>query len=248
MFILSRVLRHIPLINFMAGFSQGGGVGLALANWITSPDNPLSTRVIVNRIWQKHFGQGLVTTANDFGFLGEPPTHPALLDFLSHYLVENDWKLKSLHRLIMLSDAYGQTARREPSDKASLKDPQNQLLWRFPPRRLSAEQIRDAMLATSGELKPKSGGSSVDGNSPYRSVYLKKRRNSPDSILAAFDAPAGFSSSSERLDTTTSTQALLLRNNPWPHARSLAMAKKFAKSESTKSTISKIFKSLFDKL
>ena len=221
------------------------GRRLALANWITSPDNPLSTRVIVNRIWQKHFGQGLVTTANDFGFLGEPPSHPALLDFLSNYLVENDWKLKSLHRLIMLSDTYGQTARREPSDKASLQDPQNQLLWRFPPRRLSAEQIRDAMLFTSGELKTKSGGSSVDGNSPHRSVYVKKKRNSPDRILFAFDAPAGFSSSSERLDTTTSTQALLLRNNPWPHARAQAMAKKFAKSESTKSTISKIFKSAY---
>ena len=221
------------------------GRRLALANWITSPDNPLSTRVIVNRVWQKHFGQGLVTTANDFGFLGEPPSHPALLDFLSNYLVENDWKLKSLHRLIMLSDTYGQTARREPSDKASLQDPQNQLLWRFPPRRLSAEQIRDAMLFTSGELKVKGGGSSVDGNSPHRSVYVKKRRNSPDRILSAFDAPAGFSSSSERLDTTTSTQALLLRNNPWPHARAQAMAKKFAKSESTKSTISKIFKSAY---
>ena len=221
------------------------GRRLALANWITSPDNPLSTRVIVNRVWQKHFGQGLVTTANDFGFLGEPPTHPALLDFLSNYLIQNDWKIKSLHRLIMLSDTYGQTARREPSDKASLQDPQNQLLWRFPPRRLSAEQIRDAMLFTSGELKTKSGGSSVDGNSPHRSVYVKKRRNSPDRILSAFDAPAGFSSSSERLDTTTSTQALLLRNNPWPHARAQAMAKKFAKSESTKSTISKIFKSAY---
>jgi len=221
------------------------GRRLALANWITSPDNPLSTRVIVNRVWQKHFGQGLVTTANDFGFLGEPPSHPALLDFLSNYLVENDWKLKSLHRLIMLSDTYGQTARQEPSDKASLQDPQNQLLWRFPPRRLSAEQIRDAMLLTSGELKTKSGGNSVDGNSPHRSVYVKKKRNSPDRILYAFDAPAGFSSSSERLDTTTSTQALLLRNNPWPHARAQAMAKKFAKSESTKSTISKIFKSAY---
>ena len=221
------------------------GRRLALANWITSPKNPLSTRVIVNRVWQKHFGQGLVSTANDFGFLGEPPTHPALLDFLSNYLVENDWKLKSLHRLIMLSDTYGQTARREPSDKASLTDPQNQLLWRFPPRRLSAEQIRDAMLFTSGELKTKSGGSSVNGNSPHRSVYVKKRRNSPDRILSAFDAPAGFSSSSERLDTTTSTQALLLRNNPWPHARAQAMANKFAKSESTKSTISKIFKSAY---
>ena len=221
------------------------GRRLALANWITSPDNPLSTRVIVNRVWQKHFGQGLVTTANDFGFLGEPPTHPALLDFLSIYLIQNDWKLKSLHRLIMLSDTYGQTARQEPSAKAVLKDPQNQLLWRFPPRRLSAEQIRDAMLFTSGELKTKSGGSSVDGNSPHRSVYVKKRRNSPDRILSAFDAPAGFSSSSERLDTTTSTQALLLRNNPWPHARAQAMAKKFAKSESTRSTISKIFKSAY---
>ena len=101
------------------------------------------------------------------------------------------------------------------------------------------------MLFTSGELKTKSGGSSVDGNSPHRSVYVKKRRNSPDRILSAFDAPAGFSSSSERLDTTTSTQALLLRNNPWPHARAMAMAKKFAKSESTKSTISKIFKSAY---
>ena len=238
-------LRNLPSPKIEETKHGTTGRRLALANWITSPDNPLSTRVIVNRVWQKHFGQGLVTTANDFGFLGEPPTHPALLDFLSNYLIQNDWKLKSLHRLIMLSDTYGQTARREPSEKESLKDPQNQLLWRFPPRRLSAEQIRDAMLFTSGELKTKGGGSSVDGNSPHRSVYVKKRRNSPDRILSAFDAPAGFSSSSERLDTTTSTQALLLRNNPWPHARAQAMAKKFAKPESTKSTISKIFKSAY---
>ena len=218
------------------------GRRLALANWIASPDNPLSTRVIVNRVWQKHFGKGLVGSANDFGFLGEDPSHPELLDWLATSFVEDGWKLKALHRTIMLSETYGQTAQREPTDKENTVDPENHLLWRFPPQRLSAEQIRDAMLATSGELKPKSGGSSVDGNSPHRSVYLKKRRNSPDSILAAFDAPSGFSSASERLNTTTSTQALLLRNNPWPHARARAMAKKFAKPESIESTISKIFK------
>ena len=217
------------------------GRRLALANWITSSENPLSTRVIVNRVWQKHFGQGLVSTANDFGFLGEPPSHPDLLDYLTNYFLENDWKLKPLHRLIMLSDTYGQTTRREPGDKELTTDPQNQFLWRFPPRRLSAEQIRDSMLQVSGELKTKNGGGSVDGNSPHRSVYVKKRRNSPDRILAAFDTPAGFASSSERLVTTTSTQALLLRNNPWPHARAAAMGRKFSSIKSQREATSQIF-------
>jgi len=217
------------------------GRRLALASWIASPDNPLSTRVIVNRVWQKHFGKGLVGSANDFGFLGEEPTHPELLDWLATSFVKDGWKLKALHRTIMLSETYGQTARREPEKKESTVDPENRLLWRFPPQRLSAEQIRDAMLATSGELKPKSGGSSVDGNSPHRSIYLKKRRNSPDPILAAFDAPAGFASASERLDTTTSTQALLLRNNPWPHERARAMAKKTNIPNSLAESVRKVF-------
>jgi hypothetical protein len=221
------------------------GRRLALANWIASPDNPLSTRVIVNRVWQKHFGKGLVGSANDFGFLGEDPSHPELLDWLATSFVKDGWKLKTLHRRIMLSETYGQTARREPEKKGSTVDPENRLLWRFPPQRLSAEQIRDAMLASSGELKPKSGGSSVDGNSPHRSIYLKKRRNSPDPILAAFDAPAGFASASERLDTTTSTQALLLRNNPWPHDRARAMAKKFSKAGLLEPSIKGIFKSAY---
>ena len=221
------------------------GRRLALANWIASPDNQLSTRVIVNRVWQKHFGKGLVGSANDFGFLGEAPSHPELLDWLATSFVQDGWKLKTLHRRIMLSDTYGQTARREPTDKENTVDPENRLLWRFPPQRLSAEQIRDAMLATSGELKPKSGGSSVDGNSPHRSVYLKKRRNSPDSILAAFDAPAGFASASERLDTTTSTQALLLRNNSWPHDRARAMAKKFSKAGLLEPSMGRIFKAAY---
>ena len=223
------------------------GRRLALANWIASPDNPLSTRVIVNRVWQKHFGKGLVGSANDFGFLGEEPSHPELLDWLATSFVKEGWKLKALHRRIMLSDTYGQTTRREPTEKENTIDPENRLLWRFPPQRLAAEQIRDAMLATSGELKLKSGGTSADGNSPLRSIYLKKRRNSPGPILAAFDAPAGFSSASERLDTTTSTQALLLRNNPWPHARARAMAKKFSTHETLESSIGKIFKAAYSR-
>lgn len=221
------------------------GRRLTLANWIASPDNPLSTRVIVNRVWQKHFGKGLVGSANDFGFLGEEPSHPELLDWLAFSFVQDGWKLKALHRRIMLSDTYGQTARREPTDKENSVDPENRLLWRFPPQRLSAEQIRDAMLAASGELKPKSGGPSVDGKSPHRSVYLKKRRNSPDPILAAFDAPAGFASASERLNTTTSTQALLLRNNPWPFDRARAMAKRFSTNETLESSIRGIFKTAY---
>ena len=201
--------------------------------------------MIVNRVWQKHFGKGLVGSANDFGFLGEEPSHPELLDWLATSFVQGGWKLKDLHRTIMLSDTYGQTTRREPSEKERVNDPENRLLWRFPPQRLSAEQIRDAMLSTSGELKPKSGGSSMDGNSPHRSIYVKKRRNSPDPILAAFDAPAGFASASERLDTTTSTQALLLRNNPWPHARARAMAKKFSTHETLEKSIGGIFESAY---
>ena len=196
-----------------------------------------SGRSISERVWSE--------APTTFGFLGEEPSHPELLDWLATSFVKGDWKLKALHRRIMLSDTYGQTTRREPSEKENTIDPENRLLWRFPPQRLAAEQIRDAMLATSGELKLKSGGSSTDGNSPHRSIYLKKRRNSPGPILAAFDAPAGFSSASERLDTTTSTQALLLRNNPWPHARARAMAKKFSTHETLESSIGGIFKAAY---
>ncbi|MBT4665561.1 MAG: DUF1553 domain-containing protein, partial [Opitutae bacterium] len=245
--VLPAFLTLLGLPNPKIKSTKHGTTGrrLALANWIASPDNPLSTRVIVNRVWQKHFGKGLVGSANDFGFLGEAPSHPELLDWLATSFVQDGWKLKALHRRIMLSDTYGQTARREPSEKENTLDPENRLFWRFPPQRLSAEQIRDAMLTTSGELKTKSGGSSVDGNSPHRSIYVKKRRNSPDPILAAFDAPAGFSSASERLNTTTSTQALLLRNNPWPHARARAMAKKFSTHQTLESSIGGIFKAAY---
>ncbi|MGK0187796.1 MAG: hypothetical protein ACI9R3_003587 [Verrucomicrobiales bacterium] len=198
----------------------------ALANWIARSDNPLSTRVIVNRVWQHHFGRGIVATPNDFGRLGEPPSHPQLLDWLTSRFVHGGWKLKPLHRLILTSAAYRQTARREPSAKASLSDPGNRLLWRFPARRLNAEQVRDAMLAVSGELVDGSGKPSKPGTDNVRSIYVKKIRNTPDPVLHAFDAPSGFESAPDRLQTTTPTQSLMLVNNTWPLKRAEAFARR----------------------
>ncbi len=202
------------------------GRRLALAEWIANEDNPFSTRVIVNRLWQRHFGKGIVQTPNDFGRLGEEPTHPELLDWLTSRFLENGWKLKPLHRLIMTSAAYQQTARREPTSVEDLADPGNKLIWRFPPQRLQAEQVRDAMLAASGEMKPRDeGGASVDGNSPYRSVFVKKRRNTPDAMIGGFDSPSGFNSSASRIATTTPNQSLMLVNGDWSMARAKAFAK-----------------------
>lgn len=190
-----------------------------LANWITRPDNQLSTRVIVNRVWQYHFGRGIVSTASDFGKLGEKPTHPELLDWLAGRFVEEGWSLKRLHKEIMLSATYRQTARIQPSATALNVDPTNRYLWRFNPRRLDAEQVRDALLAASGELDFKAGGPAKDGNSLLRSIYTQKKRNNQNELLRSLDAPAGFVSTAERQSTTTPTQALLLLNGDWSLAR-----------------------------
>jgi hypothetical protein len=138
--------------------------------------------------------------------------------------VANGWKLKPLHREIMLSATYRQTARREPSETALKTDPSNRYLWRFNPRRLDAEQVRDALLAASGELDPKSGGPAEDGNGTRRSVFTMKKRNNQNELLRALDAPAGFSSTAERQSTTTPTQALQLLNGDWLLARSRKLA------------------------
>lgn len=202
------------------------GRRLALANWIANEENPLTTRVIVNRVWQRHFGRGIVATPNDFGTLGEPPSHPELLDWLTSRFLAGGWKLKPLHELIMNSAAYRQTARHEPGEAERMQDPGNRLLWRFPVQRLDAEQVRDAMLAVSGELKLREGGSSVDGSSPFRSVYVKRLRNKPDELLSGFDKPAGFDSAPNRIATTTPIQSLLLVNGGWSLDRSRAFARR----------------------
>lgn len=198
----------------------------ALARWLTSPENPLATRVISNRIWQGHFGSGVVATASDFGRLGEKPSHPELLDWLTATFVENGWSFKKLHRLICLSATYRQSATHANAELASQVDPQNRLRWRWDIRRLQAEQIRDALLSASGELDMKAGGPSVDAKSPRRSVYTKLIRNSPDPFLKSFDATDGFNSTAKRSVTTTPTQALLMINGDWMLARSAAMAKR----------------------
>ncbi len=191
----------------------------ALARWITSPSNPLATRVIVNRIWQYHFGRGLVGTPSDFGRLGERPSHPDLLDWLARRFVADGWSFKKMHRLIMTSATYRQASRRKTPQAARRKDPSNRWLWRMPIRRLDAEQIRDSMLAVSGELDYRISGPSVDSTVPRRTIYTKVIRNTPDPLLRAFDAPDGFGSTATRDVTTTAAQALMMINGDWTFSR-----------------------------
>lgn len=205
----------------------------ALAEWIADEDNPFTARVMVNRIWQRHFKQGLVPTPNDFGRLGEEPSHPELLDWLTREFLDGGWKMKAIHRLILTSSTYRQTAQREPTSVEEITDPDNRFLWRYPPHRLDAEQIRDAMLMTSGELQEfENRGSSIDGNSPYRSIYMKKKRNTRDSMIGSFDAPSRFASAPQRVSTTSPNQSLLLVNGEWTLKRAQAFAKRILAGKS----------------
>jgi hypothetical protein len=209
----------------IAGLPQSTGRRTRLADWITRPDNPLSTRVIVNRVWQYHFGHGLAGTPNDLGHLGERPTHPELLDWLAQRFVAGGWSLKQLHREILLSATYRQTARRPIEGKAALVDPANKYLWRFSPRRLDAEQARDAMLLASGELDLTAGGPAQEANaSARRSIYTMKKRNNQNELLRSLDAPAGFTSIADRQVTATPLQALLFMNGDWPLTRARKVA------------------------
>jgi hypothetical protein len=201
----------------------------ALARWLTRPDNPLTARVMVNRIWQQHFGVGLVATASDFGRLGEPPSHPELLDWLARRFIADGWRLKPLHRLIVTSATYRQAAAHADGELARRKDPENRWLWRMNVRRLDAEQIRDAMLALSGELDLTAGGPSVDLQQPRRSIYTRALRNTKDPLLDAFDAADPFTSTDRRNVTTTPTQSLLMINGPWPLKRAEAFAVRLRK-------------------
>ena len=205
----------------------------ALARWIASPENPLTARVIVNRVWQQHFGVGLVATASDFGRLGERPSHPELLDWLASRLIADGWRLKPLHRLIMTSATYRQSALHPGSEAARRNDPNNRWLWRMGLRRLDADQIRDTVLSVSGELDASQGGPSVDATAPRRTVYTKLVRYSPEPLLQAFDAPDGFVSTPQRDTTTTATQALQLLNGPWALGRAEKLARRLATESAT---------------
>ena len=197
----------------------------ALANWLTDPQHPLTSRVMVNRIWQYHFGHGIVDTPSDFGTLGTRPTHPELLDFLAASFIESNWDIKELHRFIVTSQTYRQSAIHPQAIAMRQFDADNQFLWRANIRRLDAEQIRDNILNVSGELDMQLGGEGQDVESTRRSAYLKMMRNHPHPFLLAFDGTDGILSSPERNTTTTPTQTLLIMNNDWVLARAAALSK-----------------------
>jgi hypothetical protein len=205
---------------------------LALAEWIANPANPLTARVMVNRLWHYHFGQGLVKNPSDFGFGGGYPSHPELLDWLAVELMDNGWKLKHIHRLMMLSATYRQESIKR--GEAAAIDGGDVYLWRYPPRRLEAEPIRDIILAVAGTLNPTAGGPGFDvfePNSNYvkvynpkqqfgpeewrRMIYQKKPRMQHDATFGAFDCPDSAQPTAKRNRSTTPLQALNLFNGPF---------------------------------
>jgi hypothetical protein len=224
-----------------------GSGRLELAGWLTDKSNPLTARVMVNRIWQHHFGRGIVKTASDFGTRGAAPTHPELLDWLALKFMENGWSIKSMHRLIMLSTAYQQSAIRNPqSAMPDGTDPDNALLSRFPRRRLDAESIRDAMLFASGTLDTSRAGPHpfppvsqwrYTIHNPFyavyesnrRSVYLMVQRQKRHPFLSLFDAADPNVSTEERSTTVTPAQSLYLMNDPFVHEKSAALAARLMK-------------------
>ena len=221
--------------------AAAGSGRLELANWLTREENPLLARVMVNRVWQHHFGRGLVGTENDFGARGERPTHPELLDWLATRFQESGYSIKSLHRLIMASAAYQRSS--DYDARAADVDPDARLLWRQNRRRLSAEEIRDAMLFVSGGLDPSMGGEhpfpAVDTwgftqHAPYygvyptnrRSVYLMQQRLKRHPFLALFDGADPNVSTARRELTTVPTQSLYLMNSEFIHVQAAGLAKR----------------------
>jgi hypothetical protein len=203
----------------------------SLAEWLTDPAHPLTARVMVNRVWQWHFGTGLVESPNDFGRNGSPPSHPELLDWLADEFVAGGWSVRHLHRLIMASATYRQAGAANPAGLA--KDADSRLLWRFPPRRLDAESIRDTMLFVSGRLNLEMGGRGFDlfksrgglsGFPPIESfgpegrrrmIYAHKVRMEKEDVFGAFDCPDAGQSMARRRQSTTPLQALNLFNSPF---------------------------------
>jgi hypothetical protein len=215
---------------------------LAIADWIASPSNPLTPRVIANRIWQGHFGIGLVDTPNDFGIHGQPPSHPELLDWLAAELIANNWSLKSLHRAIVLSKTYRQSS--QSNEKGLEIDADCRLLWRYPHRRLEAEAIRDSILAVSGQLNTAMFGRGYDlfaqrgglsgfqpieqfqGQGLRRMIYAHKVRREREAVFGAFDCPDAGQSTGLRRTSTTPIQALNLLNSVFTIEQSKAFAER----------------------
>jgi hypothetical protein len=230
--------------------AKSSGRRRALAEWMTSKDNPVTARVMINRIWQHHFGRGIVRSTNDFGFQGNLPTHPKLLDWLAVRFMESDWDVKAMHKLIMTSEAYRRSS--DPSDECFGKDPLNDLLWRFDMRRLGAEEVRDSVLAAKGTINLQIGGPSVTpplpevilatasrkgagwgGSTPEqanrRSVYVKVKRSMQMPILINHDMADTDSTCPVRFSTTVPTQALNMLNGKFMNDSAKAFAERIRK-------------------
>ncbi len=239
------------------------GRRLALARWLTSKDNPQTARVMANRIWQHHFGRGIVRTPNDFGQLGESPTHPKLLDWLAVEFMDRGWSIKKMHKLIMLSSTYRMSSK--DNEQGIKVDPTNDLFWRFNMRRLTAEELRDSILAVDGTLDPKVGGPSVYPELPIevirtsskfdrrtgfikdgmwqrpkreyevrRSVYTFVRRSLLSPMMVAFDFADTDNSCAVRFATTVPTQALTMLNSKFMTDHSRLLAKRLRKEAGPK--------------
>lgn len=224
----------------VADDARTSGRRLAFARWLTQPDHPLTARVMVNRIWLHHFGEGIVSTPEDFGTMGSPPSHPNLLDWLAREFVDGGWSIKQLHRLIMTSAAYRQRSSiHQPIHGTALEiDRDNRLLWRQRLRRLEAESVRDSVLSVSGLLDVSQFGNPIpvarrsdgevtvaDGaNDRRRSIYIQILRRNPLTILQAFDQPVMETNCIRRARSTVSTQALTLLNSDSMKVAAEAMA------------------------
>ncbi len=219
-----RVARQVPAAFSAIGAETGrfqrpaGDDRQAVAEALVSPANPLTARVIVNRVWDWHFGRPLVATPSDFGIRSAPPSHPELLDYLAHWFVEQQWSLKRLHRLIMSSSTYRQASQSRPECLGV--DPENSLLWRFNPRRVEWEVVRDSLLSVSGRLQPRSGGRPLelqpaDPNGDCRTIYLQIDRQHIPEFARSFDFPAPDFTVPRRPVTAVPQQQLFFMNSPF---------------------------------
>jgi hypothetical protein len=234
-----------------------GSGRLQLAGWVTDKSNPLTARVMVNRVWLHHFGRGLVRTPDDFGTRGAPPTHPELLDWLTRRFEESAYSIKSLHRLIVLSRAY-QSACVENADYAQ-RDPQNQWLWTFNRRRLSAEEVRDAMLDVAGALDRTPGGPHpfkpewewrYTQHNPFvddfptdrRSIYLMQQRIRLQPYLGTFNGADTNACTGQRGSDTPPQQALFVLNSEFAHKQAKRFAERLVREGgSTEARLNKAF-------
>ena len=231
-------------------FEKGSG-RLELAEAIADPRNPLTARVLVNRVWLHHFGAGLVRTPSDFGLRSEPPTHPDLLDYLATRFVQEGWSVKKLHRLIMLSSVYQQSSEENPG--AARVDPNNHALWRMNRRRLDFESMRDTLLAVSGKLDPTAGGHAVDiTTEPFatrRTVYGYIDRQNLPGLFRTFDFASPDTSNPQRFFTTVPQQSLYLMNSPFvvQQAKSLVDREEFKALSSEADRIGYLYRQAFQR-